>query len=105
MDPKRRPDIATMSRTMAVDHARAAKSIDILAAGIDRLVMAAAERDWSRVRQISRELADESRSRGHRGVTARAERVHEEAGKPDNDVAVRRSLIRLIGTYGRSQGM
>ncbi len=103
MDQKPRPNIATMSRTMAVHHARAAKSIDVLAAGIDGLVAAAVRRDWHAVGQISRELAEDSRSQGYRGVTALAERVHEEAHKPDNDIAVKRSLIRLVGTYGRSR--
>ena len=105
MDRKPRPSIASMSRTMAADHARVAKSIDVLAASIDGLVAAAAERDWHAVGRISRELAEDSRSQGYRGVTALAERVHEEAHKPDNDIAVRRSLIRLIGTYGRSRAM
>ena len=103
MDRKPRPNIATMSRTMAAQHSRAAKSIDVLAAGIDGLVAAVSQRDWHAVEQISRELAEDSRSQGYRGVTALAERVHEEAHKPDNDIAVRRSLIRLIGNYGRSR--
>jgi hypothetical protein len=88
---------------MAVHHARVAKSIDVLAAGIDELVAAAAQRDWHAVGRISHELAEDSRSQGYRGVTALAERVREEAHKPDNDIAVRRSLIRLVGTYGRSR--
>ena len=88
---------------MALQHARAAKSIDVLAAGVDRLVAAASQRDWHAVAQISHELAKDSRSRGFRGVTALAERVHQEAHKPDNDIAVKRSLIRLICTCGRSR--
>ena len=103
MDRKRRPSIATMSRNMAAYHARAAKSIEILATSVDGLVAAAAERDWQTVGQIAGELAKDSRSQGYRGVTALAKRVHEEAHKPDNDIAVKRSLIRLVGTYGRSQ--
>ena len=103
MDRAPQPNIATMSRTMAVDHARMAKSIDVLSASVDGLVAAAAERDWHTVRQISGTLAEDSRSQGYRGVTALAERVHEEAHKPNNDIAVKRCLIRLVGTYGRSR--
>ena len=103
MNQERRPNIAKMSQTMAVHQVRAAKSIDVLASSIDGLVAAAAELDWHTVGKISRELAEDSRSHGYRGVTALAERVHEEAHKPDNDIGVKRSLIRLIGTYGRSR--
>ena len=97
------PNIGAMSEAMAVNHAQAAKSIDVLTAGIDGLVAAAAKQDWHAVEQLSGTLAKESRSQGYRGVTAHAERVHQEAHKPDNEIAVRRSLIRLIGTYGRSR--
>ena len=103
MDGKPRPDIATMSETMAANHSRVAKSIDMLAAGIDGLVEAAAAENWHAVGQLSRELAEDSRSLGYRAVAALAQRVDAEAHKPDNDLGVKRSLVRLIGTYGRSR--
>ena len=103
MDGKPRPDIATMSETMAANHARVAESIENLAARIDGLVEAAAAEDWHAVGQLSRELAENSRSLGFRAVAALAQRVDAEAHKPNNDVAVKRSLVRLIGTYGRAR--
>ncbi len=103
MDGKPRPDIATMSRTMAANHERVVESIDIMASAIDGLVEAAAAKDWQAVGQLSRALAEGSRSLGFRAVAALAQRVDVEAHKPDNDIAVKRSLVRLIGTYGRSR--
>ncbi len=102
MNEPMRPDLARMSSAMAANHVKAAKSIEALADQIDQLVRAAGRQDWHTVASLGRQLVGDSRHSGYRGVSALAQTVCDEAGKPDNAVEVKRSLIRLIGTYGRT---
>jgi hypothetical protein len=102
MNEPARPDLTRMSATMAANHRKAAKSIETLADQIDQLVTVTGRQDWRAVASVCQQLVDDSRQSGYRGISALAQTVCDEAGKSDNALEVKRSLIRLIGTYGRS---
>ncbi|NLS94312.1 MAG: hypothetical protein GXX96_19300 [Planctomycetaceae bacterium] len=71
-------------------------------APIDEMVQASTDGNWSRVAELGRQLSQDSRQAGYRGVSVMAQVVANEAARPDNAHGARRSLIRLIGTYGRT---
>ncbi len=87
---------------MAANHARVQHSATALSDQIDGLVAATVRRDWGEVGRLGAHLATASRVGGYRAVSALAQKVCDEAGTPQNEVGVKRSLIRLIGTYGRT---
>ena len=97
------PDMAQMAAQMATNQAKVAWYIETLNASIDQLVTAAVREDWSEVQRVSGQMADGGRESGHRAISALAQRVCDEAHRPDNAVGVKRSLIRLIGTCGRAK--
>ena len=96
------PNIGQLAARMSANHARVTRSIDQMIAPIDEMVQASADCNWTKVAELGHQLADDSREAGYRGVSVMAQVVANEAGRPDNAHAVKRSLIRLIGTYGRS---
>jgi hypothetical protein len=101
MLPQELPNIGGMAAKMSAQHARVVDAATALSGRIDELVAATGRHDWTEVGRISRELASESRSSGHRVVSGLAERISEEAQR-QNELGVKRSLIRLIGTHGRT---
>lgn len=96
------PNIGQLAARMSANHARVVRSIDQMIAPIDEMVQASSDADWQRVAELGRQLAEDSRDAGYRGVSVMAQVVANEAGRPDNAHGVKRSLIRLIGTYGRT---
>jgi len=97
------PDLGQMAAQMAGNQARVSQLIEQLNDSLDRLVAATVRKDWSEVRQLSSDLADGGRKNGYRSISALAQRVCEESDRPNNEVGVKRSLIRLIGTCGRAK--
>lgn len=96
------PNIGQLAAQMSANHSRVVRSIDHLMAPIDEMVQASTDGNWSRVAELGRQLSQDSRQAGYRGVSVMAQVVANEAARPDNAHGVRRSLIRLIGTYGRT---
>ncbi len=96
------PNIGQLTARMAANHSRVVRSIDHLMLPIDEMVRASANADWSKVAALGHQLSEKSREAGYRGVSVMAQVVANEAGRPDNAHGVKRSLIRLIGTYGRT---
>ena len=96
------PNIGQLTARMSANHSRVVSSIDHMFAPIDEMVQASANGDWSRVAALGHQLSDDSREAGYRGVSVMAQVVANEAGRPDNAHGTKRSLIRLIGTYGRT---
>ena len=76
-------------------------SVKMMSDQVDDLLGAVSEKDWHRLDQASNQLTKTARELGYRGVSACAQSVCKES-KPDNEVRVKRSLIRLIGTLDRS---
>ncbi len=77
-------------------------SVEMMSTQVDDLLDAAAEKDWHRLDQASSHLTKSARELGYRGVSACAQRVCKESANPQNEVRLKRSLIRLIGTLDRS---
>jgi len=53
------------------------------------------------VQEISHELSESSRAEGFRAMSALACRVFDDAHPPTRPQSLKRSLIRLIGAWGR----
>ena len=100
-DPKL-PNLSDMAATMAAHQAKVSQYAEQLADHVDGLVSAATREDWNEVQRLSGWLADDSRASGYRAVSALAQCVHDETLRVDNSTAIKRSLIRLIGTCGRA---
>lgn len=96
------PNIGQLAARMSANHARVVQSIDQMIAPIDEMVQASSDSNWKRVAELGQQLSRQSREAGYRGVSVMAQVVANEAGRPDNAHGVKRSLIRLIGTYGRT---
>jgi len=86
---------------MAANHARLCAYADSLSNTIDALVDATCREDWRRVQEISHELSESSRAEGFRAMSALACRVFDDAHPPTRPQSLKRSLIRLIGAWGR----
>ena len=91
-----------MTSRMANNLSRNLESVEMMTNQVDELLLAESEKDWHRLDQAGKELKKTARRFGYRGVSACAENVCKESAKPDNEVRVKRSLIRLIGTLNRS---
>jgi hypothetical protein len=102
MTTRNLPDIGRLASRMSSNHARVVESVDQLIAPIDAMVAASAADQWPQVEALGKKLAAESRKAGLRSISAVAENVVREASRPDNAHRTKRSLIRLIGTYGRT---
>jgi hypothetical protein len=87
---------------LAANHARVVQAVEGLAPQIDQLVAATVRHDWNEVGRLSWHMAVKSRSGGYRALSAMAQKLYDETTKPANDLGIRRSLIRLIGTCGRT---
>ncbi len=96
------PNIGQLAAKMSASHSRVVQSIDNLMTPIDEMVCASADGDWMKVAALGNQLSYDSREAGYRGVSVLAQTVANEAIRPDNAHGVKRSLIRLIGTYGRT---
>jgi len=101
MQQQGRIDLSKAAATMAANQVRVIRYADLLSSSMDELIAATAREDWSEVQRVSGELAEQSRSNGYRGVSAMAQRVCDEAHRPENSLGIKRSLVRLIGTCGR----
>ncbi len=101
MYPQECPDLAGMASKMAANHARVAEYAETLTGRVDALVEATVRGDWSEVRDQTERLAQSSRGTGHRAVSALCQRVCTELDSPNNELGIRRSIVRLIGTCGR----
>ena len=94
------PDLRSTARRLADHTKRVARFIEGLPRRVDKLVDATRARDWSEVRRLSEFLACSSDIFGCTEVAQAAQRVCQEVDTADNDVAVKRSVIRLVGSCG-----
>jgi hypothetical protein len=102
MSQHERPDIGRIAATMSANQSRVVEAATTLGNRVDELIAAATRSDWADVERLGREVASHSRSLGYRVLSGMAERVSEEAQRPDNEVGVKRALIRLIGAHSRA---
>ncbi|MBN2474077.1 MAG: hypothetical protein JXB62_05695 [Pirellulales bacterium] len=97
-----RPDLSQLSAKMAANQARVAQFVEHLDGSVDELVAAAGRQDWGDVQRLSGQIAEQGRASGFRAVSAMAQRVFDEAHRPNNALGIKQSLIRLIGTCGQT---
>lgn len=77
--------------------------LEVLPARMDQLVEAALQEDWSEVRRLSGLLTRMSRDFGYRTLGDCAQRVRSEADKPENQLGIKRSIVQLISSCGKSR--
>ena len=100
MSQQNLPDLRAMSRRLADHNNRVTRYVEALPRRVDKLVEATRSRDWSEVRRLSEFLACSSDIFGCSEVAQAAHRVCQEVDEPDNEMAVKRSVIRLISSCG-----
>lgn len=99
--PEDCPAFSAAFESLSQNQGRVAAAVDALDRQIQALISAAVREDWEKVAFVSRHMAAMGRAEGRRSLAALAQQVYEDASQPNNEVAVKRSLIRLIGTHGR----
>ena len=98
-----RRDLAHLSSTLAKNNARVARFIDSLSRRVDQLVEAALQEDWEEVRRVSDFLVRAGDTYGFPALVECAQRVCDETSKPKNQLGIKRSVVRLIGSCGKSR--
>ncbi len=102
MAKDQRTDLAHLSSALAANNARVARFADGLTRRIDQLVEAALQEDWEEVRRVSDFLARSGDAHGYSELAQLAETVRDETQKPENQLAIKRSILRLIGTSSKA---
>lgn len=103
MRKKELPNVGKMNRQMQAQLARVQRYVDGLSARMDRMLEAMNRQDWQEVHRISDFLASSSTVFGCPDIATVAENVRREASKPNNELEIRRAMIRMIGRYGQLQ--
>ena len=103
MQQQTSPDLGTLTDQLALDNARVSKFVDSLFGQVDDLIDATMQSDWSEVTQLCKTMARTSAEHGYPIVSERAEQVCEAARKPQNELAIKRSIVKLIGSCGRAR--
>ncbi len=102
MQSRKFPDMAELSMKLAADNQRVSQYIDTLTARIDDLVAATLKKDWDEVRRLGEHIAQTSATYGCQPITESAERLCTSLDQPDNELEVRRNILKLVGSYGRA---
>ncbi len=103
MGEERRHDLAHLSSTLAKNNARVARFIDSLSRRMDQLVAAALQEDWDEVGRVSDFLVRAGDTYGFPALVESAQHVCDETKKSENQLAIKRSIVRLIGSCGKSR--
>ena len=103
MNDSFRPDLSLLSARLAQNTARINRVLDALSVRIDEMVAHADRSDWQQVRELSETVAGVSEAHGMHTLGERARQVGKAATRTDDVCDVKRSLIRLIGAYGRAR--
>lgn len=96
----RLPNLGKISDQLASQNARISRYVDSLPRRVDSLVHAAIDSDWAEVRRLGDFLAATSEVYGCCEIRDAARRLCLEIDRPRNDLAVKRSLVRLIAKCG-----
>ncbi len=100
MSTASKPDLGGLSDQLAADNVRVDAFINSLPGYVDRLVDVATAKDWQGVRRLSEYLAMTSESCGLVKLNQRALDLAEQSQEPDNETAIRRGVVRVIGACG-----
>ena len=77
--------------------------LDNLPARMDQLVEAALQENWGEVLRVSELLAEAGRNHDLPQLAEYANRVQNEASKPNNELEIKRSIVRLISACGKTR--
>lgn len=94
---------AHLNARLANSNGRVAQFAENLIEQTDRLVNASIDENWSEVSRLTEYIARGSEIYGYPQVADRAWRVYHELQRPDNGQGVKRSIVRLLGSCGRTQ--
>lgn len=96
------PNIGRINNRMAANIARVEQSLAALMERIESVLASAKIGDWNMVERQCERIADESRAAGLIEVSDTAERACEELFRADNEVGIKRSIIKLVAAHGRA---
>lgn len=102
MKQQDRPNIAEIAGRLSADNARVNRFVDGLVQRIDTLVDAATRSDWEEVRRLGEYIARSSATYGYPIISESAKKVCE-ATAEDNELEIKRSVVKLIGASGRAR--
>lgn len=97
------PNIKQLNASLAQDNARVDKFIDGLLGQVDALLGAASTKNWKELGRMSDYLALGGKAYGFPAIAENAQRVASAVRHPENELEIKRGLIKLIGACGRSK--
>lgn len=98
-----RPDLQSMSKQLARNNARVVDFLDGLPSRIDRLVEAAEEEHWAEVRRLTEYLDRAGEAHGQAEISRRAQIVCRQLDDPRDEIKLKQSIVRLIGSCGTAR--
>ncbi len=101
MPPRNLPHLGRISQRLADHNSRVARYVEALPARVEEVVAATRMRDWSEVRRLSEFLACSSDIFGCAEIAQAADRVCREVDRADDELTIKRSVIRLVSLCGR----
>ncbi len=90
------PDLGRLSNQLVADNARIGRYMESLPKHVDKLMQATEAGDWNEVKRLSDFLASSSVMFDCPEMTAIAQSVCEAVDKPNNEIEIKRSVLRLI---------
>jgi len=98
------PTMAEITRQLASDNERVQSFVNGMPQHIDQLVEAAKAEEWQEVKRVSDYISRSTKLYGYPEVAERADRVTQAMNTPENELEVKRSVLKLISEYGRMRG-
>ncbi len=95
------PNLAVYSNAISHDNERVTDFVDGLVEYVDEMIDATSRSDWSEVKKLAEYIAVSSLTFGVSNVADAAERVSSAACDLDNDIEIKRRVMRMVGEYGR----
>ena len=97
------PNIKSMTGALAADNSRVNRFVDGLLAQVDGLIDAAKIKDWNELGRISMVLSLGAKAYGYQQLHESAERLTKAVREPENELEIKRSLMKVIGNCGRAR--
>lgn len=100
MQNHERAAIAQLSEKLAADNLRVIGFFDSLTGRVDNMIETAAEGDWQEVARVSDYVARAGATYGYPLIAESARRLSQ-AVSANDELLMKRSLLKLIGVCGR----
>lgn len=101
MTQTRRFDAPHPNSPPPADRLRAERFVENLPQRLDQLVEAALDEDWNEVRRVGDYLAEAASRFGYDALTECAREIADAAIGDNNQLAVKRHILELIGRCGK----